>query len=151
MIRRARQDDLSQIQSIARDAYGIYVPRMDKTPGPMTWDYAEHIANDLTWVYENSGHVFGFVVLLMQNKPPLLDTVAVDPAYQGQGIGRKLITKVEDWLSANGFKQVTLYTNVAMTENRLWYPKLGYRETSVVTEHGYERVYFLKDLQVRPC
>jgi ribosomal protein S18 acetylase RimI-like enzyme len=45
-----------------------------------------------------------------------------------------------------GLPKITLYTNVAMTENQAIYTRLGYRETRRETEDGYRRVHMEKTL-----
>ena len=39
-----------------------------------------------------------------------------------------------------------LCTNEAMTENLVYYPRHGYRETGRAIEDGYRRVFFSKSL-----
>jgi hypothetical protein len=41
---------------------------------------------------------------------------------------------------------VHLYTNEMMTDNLSIYPKLGYVQVALRTEHGFKRVYFEKSL-----
>jgi hypothetical protein len=45
-----------------------------------------------------------------------------------------------------GLAKLSLYTNVAMTENQAIYAHLGYRETRRETEDGYQRVYLEKGI-----
>ena len=77
----------------------------------------------------------------------LLENVAVDPDRQGQGIGRALIDLAEQPARDLGVAEIRLYTNVAMTENMVMYPRLGYVERERITEHGFQRVYFAKPLR----
>lgn len=52
---------------------------------------------DRLWVAEMRGEVVGFLAALVnpaaQSSTAVLDLIAVDPAYQGQGIGRSLVTE----------------------------------------------------------
>ncbi len=73
-----------------------------------------------------------------------VENVAVDPAFHGQGLGRRLMDFAEAAARARGFPVLRLYTNVHMTENFPFYDRLGYAGTGRVHEDGYERVYFEK-------
>jgi len=45
-----------------------------------------------------------------------------------------------------GFASLFLYTNVLMTENLEYYPRLGFEKTRRISVDGFERVYFEKRL-----
>jgi len=45
-----------------------------------------------------------------------------------------------------GLKRVSLYTNEHMYENLALYPRLGYVEVGRHSEHGFQRVFFVKEL-----
>lgn len=80
-----------------------------------------------------------------------IDTVAVARAFQGRGIGPRLIAAAEDAARRAGADMIRLYTNAAMTSNLSLYPRLGYRETGRAVEAGFDRVYYEKALvPVRP-
>lgn len=57
----------------------------------------------------------------------LIENLAVSPARQGLGLGKKLIAHVEDLAAALGFAEVRLYTNKLFAENIAFYARLGYR------------------------
>lgn len=46
--------------------------------------------------------------------------------------------------------EIRLYTNIDMTENLVFYPKLGYEKTESKTENGYNRVYFRRNIANKP-
>lgn len=75
-----------------------------------------------------------------------LENIAVMPAQAGQGIGKKLIKFVEQTAREKNLSAVELYTNEAMTENLIMYPKLGYVEIGREEQDGFKRVFFRKDL-----
>src|ERR1700712_130407 len=90
--RRATPTDAARLASVATASYLPYVERMDgQRPAPMDADYAESIARDVVWVAEVGGHIGGFLVLVDQPDSTLLENVAVDPEWQGRGVGRILI------------------------------------------------------------
>ena len=74
--------------------------------------------------------------------------MAVDPAAKGRGYGRTLLAAAETTAAGRGFSRLTLYTHVTMTENQSIYRHYGWREMKRIRENGFERVYFVKDLEV---
>lgn len=163
-IRRAVPRDAARIAELAAAAYRRYLDRLDKKPAPMTEDYPKRVAEGSVFVLEilpagssgsitgpgprDSGavapRVEGFIVLVPVTEAMLLDNVAVDPAAQGRGHGKKLMAFAEERARRAGFRRIILYTNEVMTENLRLYPRLGYAETHRVSEKGFNRIYFSK-------
>ena len=143
-IRLAIADDLLDVQSCARAAYSTYVERVGREPAPMVANFAKQI--DLSQVYTaHCKSLFaGYVVFYPEADHLHLESVAVDPSYAGQGIGKRLIEYVEQTARDNGLNAVELYTNEVMTENLTMYPKLGYVETERKQQVGFSRVFFCK-------
>jgi hypothetical protein len=56
----------------------------------------------------------------------------------------------DDQARRRGHRRISLYTNVAMTENLAYYPRHGYRETHRGEQDGYQRVFFSKELVDTP-
>lgn len=145
-VRLARHADLVAIRNCAIAAYTPYVERIGKAPAPMVADFAAAIDLERLYVLEQAEQVRGFVVFYARDDHVHLENVAVDPDFQGCGLGSKLIEFVERWASAEGFTSVVLYTNAKMSENLGLYPRLGYREFDRRHEDGFDRVYFRKIL-----
>jgi GNAT superfamily N-acetyltransferase len=97
-------------------------------------------------VIEDECELAGVVVL--EDTPDALqvENVAVRPQSQGRGLGRALLSFADDEARRRGYGAVILYTNVHMTENLARYPKLGYVEVGRGHEHGFDRVFFRKEL-----
>lgn len=148
MIRTARESDLDAIRRCAEAAYGRYVVRIGRAPAPMVADFAAALASGDLFVAENEAAdgIAGYVVFYPRADHVHLENVAVDPACQGLGIGRRLIEFAERRAIELGYRRIELYTNAKMTENLELYPVLGYRETDRRVEDGFDRVYFSKDL-----
>ena len=144
--RLAMGSDLQAVEDIVRTAYSRYVARIGREPGPMRDDYRLLIAERRVSVIEHEGCVQGILVLIPQTDAMLLDNVAVAPAAQGLGLGRKLLEFTEQAAVASGFRSIRLYTNEAMTENIALYSRAGYAETHRVEENGLKRVYMVKPL-----
>ncbi len=110
-------------------------------------DYNRLIREGRVHVVEDDGVVRGVLVLIPQDDAMLLDNVAVSPAAQGLGLGRKLLEFAERAAVNAGYQSIRLYTNEAMTENIELYTRIGYSETHRVEEKGLRRVYMVKPVR----
>ncbi len=148
IIRRASAGDVPALEDIVERAYGVYVERIGRRPGPMDDDYASRVtASDVFVADDGSGRVLGLIVLEPASDHLVIANVAVDPERQGDGIGRALLAHAEEFALEIGFQEVRLFTNVAMTENQRLYRRLGYREDGRQIEPDFQRVYFWKTLR----
>jgi ribosomal protein S18 acetylase RimI-like enzyme len=145
-IRQASYGDLEAIQGIVDAAYKHYAARIGSPPGPMTDDYAAHVASGNVWVLLVDGEATGVVVLLTGSDHLLLDNVAVVPEKQHQGFGRLLVGFAEEVARQRGYGEIQLYTNELMHENLALYSKLGYQGFSRRVESGFRRVFLRKKL-----
>ena len=143
---RAQLADAPQVASCVEAAYQHYIARIGKPPGPMLDDYVKIISQHLVWIIKHEGQVVGLIVLMEKEGGMLLDNVAVHPAYQGQGVGRRLMAFAEREARQRGFDDLHLYTHEKMSENLKIYEKLGFVETERRSESGYERIYMKKSL-----
>jgi ribosomal protein S18 acetylase RimI-like enzyme len=140
-IRRATPDDASRIRAIAQAAYVKYVPRIGRAPAPMVADFDALIASGHAVVVEGGGAIKGYMISWPEADAYFIDNIAVDPAHQGQGLGRYLIAHAAAQADRLGLPAVRLYTNVAMTENLAMYARIGFVETHRTVEDGFQRVY----------
>lgn len=143
-IRPADAADLPEVERIVRDAYSKYLARIGKPPGPMLDDYAALVRGHAVWVA--GAPVTGLVVLLAEADHLLLDNVAVDPAAQGQGVGRALIEFAAAEARRRGYREMRLYTHQTMTENIALYGRTGWVETGRGEQRGLARVFFRKEV-----
>jgi GNAT superfamily N-acetyltransferase len=145
-VRRADASDVAALRVVATEAYRGYVARIGRRPAPMTADYAEAVRGGLAWAAVRDGEVVGLLVLAVKPDHLLLENVAVLPSAQGCGIGARLLALAEDQARELGRGEIRLYTNEAMTENLVYYPKHGYAETHRAEQDGFRRVFFRKRL-----
>ena len=145
-IRAAIASDVSVIEQIVEQAYRQYIPRLGKPPGPMLDDYSARVSEGVVWVIEEGSAIAGIIVLLPKPEYLLLDNIAVAPARQGSGMGRRLLTFAEAEAVRRGYREIRLYMHQTMTENQHLYTAIGYEETGRGTEAGYERVFMRKRL-----
>jgi N-acetylglutamate synthase-like GNAT family acetyltransferase len=146
VLRRATGDDIGAIEGLVAESFGKYVERIGKPPGPMLTNYAAMLDTSRIWVLEHGDTVIAVLVTKHQGDHLLLDTVAVATSAQGDGYGRRLLKLAERDAAEQGLTEVRLVTNEAMTENLVFYPRHGYRETHRAVQDGYRRVFFSKSL-----
>ena len=78
----------------------------------------------------------------------LIENIAVSPALQNSGLGRKLMAYAEHVAASFGHIETKLYTNKLFAENVRFYRKLGYTVDREEAFKGGLTVYMSK--QVRP-
>jgi ribosomal protein S18 acetylase RimI-like enzyme len=100
----------------------------------------------VVWVIEEGGAIAGMIVLLPGPDHLLLDNIAVAPARQGSGLGRRLLAFAEAEAVRRGCREIRLYTHQTMTENQSLYAAIGYQETGRGSEAGNDRVFMRKRL-----
>jgi ribosomal protein S18 acetylase RimI-like enzyme len=146
MIRPATQDDVEQIARLVNAAYAKYLDRMEKPPAPMLADYATLIAQGEVYVLAAGAEIAGLLVIKAQDQTVFIENVAVDLAFQGQGLGRRLMAFAEQRARERGLREARLYTNEVMVENRAFYQRLGFVEVERRVDGGYHRVFMRKSL-----
>ena len=148
-VRLGKMSDAEVMSRIAHAAYAQYEKAIGRSPAPMNADYANHLQHDHCLVAlidsKEDSVAAGFVVVMRKPDGYWIETIAVLPAFSGQGIGTKLVGAAEAFVAKDA-RDVQLYTNAKMTLNLSWYPRLGYREVDRRREQGFDRVFFHKQL-----
>jgi ribosomal protein S18 acetylase RimI-like enzyme len=145
-VRRAVAADAAACRELVQRAYALYLPRMSARPGPMTADYDQVVAEHETWVVDDGGSVAGLLVLSARGDHLVVENVAVDPASQGRGVGRRLLTLAEERAAELGVPRIRLFTHVTMVENQRLYERIGYVETARGDDGVFARVFYEKRL-----
>jgi ribosomal protein S18 acetylase RimI-like enzyme len=147
-IRPAQAVEVDALRAIVQRAYEGYVTRIGQRPAPMDDDYASRVGKGQVSVAALNGEPVGLIVAVVADDHLLIDNVAVEPAHQGQGVGRALLAHAEQIAARRGLSELRLYTNAAMLENLALYPRLGYREVERRRDEGFDRVFFTKPTPV---
>jgi len=142
--RRATPADLPAMRELVEAAYAKYVPRLGMRPIPMDDDYDARVANGEAWVVGDP--IEALVVLEDGDGHLLVDNVAVRPHLQGRGLGRALLAFAEATARERGYRELRLYTNERMTENRALYAHLGWTELARETIERRHAVWMGKSL-----
>jgi len=129
-IRLAEQEDQEAIVTCVRAAYAKYIERIGKEPAPMLADYQALLAQGVVYVLANEEGVRGVLVMMPQGRSMFVENIAVEPRFQGLGLGRTLMAYVEQQARKEQLDEIRLYTNEAMTENLRFYHQLGFEDVS---------------------
>jgi ribosomal protein S18 acetylase RimI-like enzyme len=146
VLRPATEADAGKVAALVDDAYGHYVERIGRLPGPMTEDYAEVIGKRQVTVAESDGTIVGLLVLGVTEEGFAIDNVAVDPSRRGTGLGRALLEHAEAEARRAGFDSIYLYTHEKMTENVELYSRIGYVEYDHRSQGDFSLVFMRKRL-----
>jgi ribosomal protein S18 acetylase RimI-like enzyme len=126
-LRRAVASDAPAIRALTREAYAKWVPLIGREPKPMTADYAEAVRRHRIDLLHLDGVLAALIETIAEADHLLIENVAVSPAFQGRGLGRKLMAHAEQLAASAGHGETRLYTNKLFTQNIELYRKLGYR------------------------
>jgi N-acetylglutamate synthase-like GNAT family acetyltransferase len=125
-LRPATAEDAGAIRSLVREAYARWVPVIGREPLPMTADYADAVRNHRIDLLHMGGTLAAAIETVPGDGHLLIVNVAVLPAFQNRGLGRRLLTHAEQLAAAQGHPVVRLFTNKLFAANVQLYRKLGY-------------------------
>ncbi|MEP3430028.1 MAG: GNAT family N-acetyltransferase [Roseibium sp.] len=129
-IEQASLSDVEAVRHLAERAYASYIPVMNARPLPMDADYAARIGRGDVWLVRSEKDDLHASLTLTHEADHLgIYSIAVDPAAQGEGYGRKMLDFACQRAKDLGYAEVQLFTNVLMIENRAWYQRNGFLET----------------------
>jgi ribosomal protein S18 acetylase RimI-like enzyme len=160
-IRRARPEDHEAVGRATVAAYASFLDTADDT------GYVEHLRDTAgrddqaeLWVaVDDDGTVLGSVTSCPEGSPwrelaqpgeGEFRMLAVDPAAQGRGVGRALVTQVVDGFRADGAPSIVLCSMTTMTSAHRLYERLGFQREPALDWSpvpGVELVAFRLDLQ----
>lgn len=148
-IRPATLADLPAIMSLVRRV----VPLM-QAAGNFQWEadypneavFQQDIEREHLWVADVAGAVAGVAALTTDQDPEYAQAdwdaaeaavvthrLAVDPAYQGQGVAAALLGQAEQLARAWGLQALRVDTNSENQATQRLFPKLGYRFAGEIT------------------
>jgi ribosomal protein S18 acetylase RimI-like enzyme len=145
-LRRAGADDAQAVRDLTRAAYARWVPVIGREPRPMQADYEAAVRDhriDLLFV---DGALAALIETVAQPDHLLVENVAVLPAFQGRGLGPRLMAHAEVLARSLGLGEMRLYTNKDFASNVLLYGRLGYRVDREEPFMGGTTVYMSKAL-----
>ncbi len=143
-LRTAMADDVPAIRDLVRAAYARWVPLIGREPRPMLADYALAVVEhriDLLCMDERG---VGLIETVLHDDHLWIENVAVDPAEQGRGYGRRLLEHAEQLALSAGRTEIRLLTNAAFASNVALYERVGYDTFKSEPFMGGETLYMRK-------
>lgn len=131
MLRNITIFDAQEIQRISNFelGYNVNLNIVKKQIKKLTEDSVHHII--IGYENEQTRKIIGFVhaelyeSLYMDTGLNILG-LAVDSNFQGQGIGKKLMSSIEEYALKNNISYIRLNSNVRRTEAHKFYESIGY-------------------------
>jgi ribosomal protein S18 acetylase RimI-like enzyme len=146
VMRRGTVADVAAITALTRSAYAKWVPLIGREPLPMSADYSaaiKHHRFDLLFV---DSDLAALIETVLRDRDLLIENVAVAPAFQKRGFGRRLIAHAERMAAQAGRAHVRLYTNSRFAENLRLYVSLGYAVEREEAFNGGTAVHMVKQV-----
>lgn len=125
-IKRAGPQDAEAVRRLVREAYAQWVPMLGREPMPMKADYERAVReHEVDLLYAN-GLLVALIEVIVNSDHLFIENVAVAPEYQGQGLGRQLLSYAEQKARNEKFAKLCLLTNQAFESNIRLYESAGF-------------------------
>jgi ribosomal protein S18 acetylase RimI-like enzyme len=125
-MQQATVADAAAVLALTRESYQKWVAVTGREPLPMRVDYAEALLKNRIDLLYQGDTLAALIETELEPDHLLIVNVAVSPAFQKRGLGRRLMAHAEALAAAAGRTKLLLYTNSLMAENISLYQKLGY-------------------------
>ncbi|MGC8644916.1 MAG: GNAT family N-acetyltransferase [Thermoplasmata archaeon] len=131
IVRRGSILDIEAVQSIECRAFGVHAYSRGEIENMLTFE------NSVTFILEVDGRVAGYSSLFFSRKGKIahVESIAVDPVFQGSGLGRKLMDAMENEARDRGCEKIVLETFEKNERALRMYLKRGYLVKGIV--EGY--------------
>ena len=148
-LRVAGEADADAIRSVTREAYAKWIAVTGREPLPMRVDYSNAVRKhrfDLLYV---GTRLAALIETVPDGDSLLIENVAVLPAFQHRGFGKRLLNLAEQLASSQQLAAMRLYTNKLFAQNIRLYETLGYQVEREETLNGGIAVHMMKPLAGR--
>ncbi len=146
-IRFAENKDYEQVNAIMNQVQELHVqwrPDIYKTcDSVLPKDMFESMVSAQTMLVAEDDDILGLLAFTHRHIESIahvtrdvlfIDSMAVDEAHRGQGIGHQLFAKIKELAEARGFDGVELQVNARNHAAYEMYKKYGFREKSINME-----------------
>lgn len=140
-IRTATQADLQAILALVNSAFAVerFFKNQDRLDAQ---DLEAHFQSGTFLVSEHDGAMTGCIYVTHHGNRAYFGLLAIDPARQRSGIGRRLVAAAEEFARETGAQFMDLRIIHLRTELPAIYEKLGYR-VSGTAPYPKEREHML--------
>lgn len=145
-IRAATVTDAAAIMMCSDLAFASFAEHSDKADVKQVENLKSQIREGSIQLISHEGRLLGYISLWPSADRMFIDTLAVLPKHQRQGLGSRLLAFAECESLQRGLKAISLFTKAPMADNLVFYQSRGYRETGRCDDDGFCRVFYTKDL-----
>ncbi len=143
--RRAGPADAAFVRDLTRAAYAKWVPVVGREPMPMQADYETAVREHRIDLLSLGGETLALIETMLRPDHLWIENIAVSPAAQRQGLGRRLLKRAEALAAEAGLAELRLLTNALFAGNVALYRSEGYAiEKKEPFEKGGVTVYMSK-------
>ena len=143
----------------AEDAAQIAMMSRDLIERGLGWSWTQpRVARNLrhaestTLVASSGTHVVGFAIMYFGADHAHLNLLAVRPAWQRHGVGRRMLAWLEDSARTAGISAIHLEVRQSNAAGRSFYRTLGFQEVTLLPRYYSGReaaVWMARDLRIR--
>ncbi|WP_128292724.1 GNAT family N-acetyltransferase [Afifella aestuarii] len=135
-------DRWDELHRLLMDCFAYMAARIDPPSsllrmGPA--ELAEKAGSETLLLAEEDGRIVGCAFLRLEPDCLYIGKVAVDPAFRGAGLARRLFALAEERARANGRLVLKLQTRVELSENHATFARLGFVKVGETAHDGYDR------------
>jgi GNAT superfamily N-acetyltransferase len=102
---------------------GVRVPHLN----PKVWRFALEGAGQGAMVWREGGEIVAFNIVHCSGNEGWMGPLAVRPDFQGEGLGKQVVTAGIEWLKSRAAVTIGLETMPRTVENVGFYSRLGFR------------------------
>jgi GNAT superfamily N-acetyltransferase len=132
-IRRAKQRDAAEIESLIRESFREHEPAYTleafDLATPREREIEKRIREWAVWVAVDANVIVGTISAHSEGSALHIRSMAVHPRMRGQGIGKLLLARVEDFAFGDGYKRLLLNTTPFMNSAIRLYERFGFAFT----------------------
>lgn len=103
---QATSDDLEAVRALTEAAYRPITEQIGAPPLAVTTDYAPRIAAGAVWLRREPFGLAGLLALELHADHGMIHSLAVAPAFQGQGHGIALLRHAEQLVLDAGHREI---------------------------------------------
>lgn len=89
-------------------------------------NHQQFVRRGMSWVALADNRPVGFLLTEAQGKSLFIVEISLHRAWQGKGLGRKLMAYMQAWASQHRFSELTLTTFRDVPWNAPWYARMGF-------------------------
>lgn len=135
-------DRWEELHALLMASFAYMADRIDPPSSLLGMDartLAEKAKAETLLLAVEDGRIAGCVFLRREPDALYVGKLAVDDAFRGNGIARRLFAIAEDEARAADLPFLELQTRIELTENHETFSRLGFVRTGATAHDGYDR------------